>query len=109
MLDRFERDDEVHARVGERHARDGSGLEPDLPVLAIARARLRNDLRVDVDANDALRDIGEQSAAVAFATRGVEHAASVRVAARERVAMAMLIRDLTGNAGKIPLAREVVG
>ena len=80
-----------------------------IAALAVTSKRVGDDRRFDIDSGHVPGDIGEQRRAVAFAACGIEHATARDQPPREGIAMAMLVRDLTDDAGKIALAGELIG
>ena len=67
---------------------------------------MRDRRHVEVDAHGALRYGPEQRGAVAFAASGVEHALAGREAARESVAVPVLVGNFAAAARQETLAGE---
>ena len=67
---------------------------------------MRNGAGVDVDPGHRTCHARQQRAAITFAARHIEHTLAHDIAARKRVAMPVLMRDLAGNAGDESLAGE---
>src|SRR5438477_11805750 len=106
MLDGFERDDDVDGSVGQRQLGTGAFDKTHACTVAIPRARMRDRWPVDVDTHHIRRHLAQQGGPVAFAACRVEHALAASEAARERVAMPMLVCDFASAAGKEALAGE---
>jgi hypothetical protein len=106
VLDRLERDDHVDAGVRQRQLGGRALHERQVADRPVGLARMRDRRLVDVDAGHLAGDGREQRAAVAFAAGGVQHALPVRVSARVRIAVDVLVDDLAPDAGDEALAGE---
>ena len=106
VLDRFERDDDVERRVGERQRRAVGFAKLEVALSGVARAGVRDRGRRDVGPDHACRAAREERAAVTLAARDVEHLASRDERRDEVVAMPVLVPDLACGARDEALAGE---
>src|SRR5689334_9425946 len=103
MLDGLERYDGVDRCVGQRQG--GGAARGKAQVSgSVALRGMRDRGRLDVDAHDVRGRCREQGTAVALAARDVRDPAARAEAAREGVAMPVLVRDLARDAGDEALA-----
>jgi len=109
VLERLEADDDVEARIGEIERGRIGFLVAQVRPRAVALACVRDRRIVEIDADDFERAVGEQRRSVTLAARAVEHALALNQAARERIAVPVLVPDLAHALGREAFAGERQG
>ena len=94
MLDGLERNDRVDAGRRKREGRGAALGKAKVRAIQVRFGRMRDRRLIDVDADDALGNLAEQRAAITFAAGDVEDTLAGDKAARESVAVPVLMRDL---------------
>ena len=103
MLDGLEADHDVDrgVRKWDRHAVADRELKIGT---VVAPPRMCDGVGRDVDADDAVGDLREHGAAVAFTARDVEHTPAAALFAGQQVAMHVLEPDVAGHLRHVALA-----